>query len=301
MQTVSIFGIGRVGGALALALPRNKYEIKNLVGRSLENARKISSEIDSGPNVLDENELAGLGEDIILITTGDSEISAVSKKLAELGPGRETVVLHTSGSLSSEVLRNQGNSDYHVGSLHPLVSISDSRLGPERMRDAYFAVEGDDSAVRIGNEIARDLGGKPFTVETKNKALYHASAVTACGHLVALLDTAFRMFSKCGGDEIQSKEILMPLIKSTISNLEDQNSADALTGTFARVDTETFQRHIEAMKGELSAEDRIVYLRLGLQSLGLVGEDPDNKGRISDMKEKILLEEKKLRKKVNRR
>lgn len=289
MQSVSIIGIGRVGGALALALPKDKYQIINLVARSSENAQRISNQIASKPQVLKENDFGSLGEDIVLITTQDSEINGVAQNLAEFKPGKETVVFHTSGSLSSNVLEDLSDAGYFIGSLHPLVSISDSRLGAERIRDAFFSVEGDNNAVKCGNEIARSLGGKPFSIETRNKALYHASAVTACGHLVALLDTAFRMFSKCGLEEGQSKEILMPLIKGTILNLEEQSSKDALTGTFDRVDIETFERHLDVMKRELSVEDVSVYLRLGMQSLALAQEDSENIDRIREMKKKMLI------------
>ena len=59
--------------------------------------------------------------------------------------------------------------------------------------------------MKIAEKLVTDLGGKSFSIETKYKTLYHASAVTACGHLVALLDVAFEMLSKCGLDEENCK------------------------------------------------------------------------------------------------
>ena len=41
-------------------------------------------------------------------------------------------------------------------------------------------------AVEAAKKIVDALGGKSFSIETKYKTLYHASAVTACGHLVAV-------------------------------------------------------------------------------------------------------------------
>lgn len=294
MQSVSIIGVGRVGGALALALPKNEYEIVNLVARSNINAMDVSIEIGSKPIVLPADQLKDLRENIIFITTQDFEIKNIVQRLAEIKPAKGTFVFHTSGSLSSNVLKELSNTGYRVGSIHPLVSISDSKLGAKRFRNAYFCVEGEDPAVRVARKIVDSLGGISFSIETQNKELYHASAVTACGHLVALLDTAFRMFSKCGMDESQSKEILMPLIKSTVCNLEEQTSSEALTGTFDRVDIETFERHLEVMKTKLSDEDIGVYLKLGRQSLGLVEKDFLNSTRIQEMKKRLLREEKML-------
>jgi predicted dinucleotide-binding enzyme len=40
VQTVSIIGVGRVGGALALALDKCGYKVENLVSRNGQNADK---------------------------------------------------------------------------------------------------------------------------------------------------------------------------------------------------------------------------------------------------------------------
>ena len=299
MQNVSIIGVGRVGGALALALPENDFRVTDLVARNSQHADLIAAEIEPKPKVREKNDLTQFDADIVFITTQDSEIKKVVHELKEFKPQKETFVFHTSGSLSSDVLGKLSEVGYCVGSIHPLVSISDSRLGVERFRGAFFCVEGENRAVALAEEIARKLGGKSFSIDTENKALYHASAVTACGHLVALLDTAFRMFVKSGVDEDLSKEILMPLIRSTINNLENQTSSEALTGTFDRVDLETFERHIEAMKGSVADDDIRVYLRLGAQSLKLVEKDSKHTERLEQMKERLKLEESALRKAAN--
>ncbi len=77
---ISIIGIGRVGGALAIALAKNGYEIENLVARKKENAEKIAEFIKS--NILTENEFNQISSDIIFITTQDFEIENVAKSLA---------------------------------------------------------------------------------------------------------------------------------------------------------------------------------------------------------------------------
>ncbi len=125
--------------------------------------------------------------------------------------------------------------------------------------------------------------------------MYHASAVTACGHLVAVIDTAIEMLSKCGLDENDSKEILLPLIESTVENLKTQTTAEALTGTFARADGETFERHFEILEREVSAEALKIYLLLGERSLKLAEKQISDAKRLENMREKILLAKKKLR------
>ncbi|MGI9054759.1 MAG: Rossmann-like and DUF2520 domain-containing protein [Pyrinomonadaceae bacterium] len=289
---ISIIGIGRLGGALALALSEKGFEIENLFARKLVTAEKISREIFS--NNLSDKEFEEIRSEIVLITTQDSEIQTVAENLAGKLQSKP-IVLHTSGSLSSDVLQNLKEIGCSVGSLHPLISISDSFLGKTRFTNAFFCIEGDEQAIEAAEKIVSKLGGKSFSIETKYKTLYHASAVTACGHLVAVVDTAIEMLSKCGLNETQSKEILLPLIESTVENLKTQTTAEALTGTFARVDAETFERHFESLKNSVSNEALEIYLLLGERSLKLAEKQKADAKRLENMRKKILLAKKKLK------
>lgn len=289
---ISVIGIGRLGGALALALAEKGNEIENLFARQREKAEKISREINL--KILSENEFDKIESELILITTQDSEIPKVANELAEKLK-TNPVVLHTSGSLSSAVLQKLKDKNCAVGSLHPLVSISDSFLGKERFRDAFFCVEGDAKAVETARKVVSDLGGKAFSIETKYKTLYHASAVTACGHFVALEDAAIEMLSKCNLGENESKEIFLPLIESTIENLKLQTTSAALTGTFSRADVETFEKHLEILEREVSEEALEIYLLLGLRSLRLAEKQGADAKRLASIREKISLAKKKLK------
>jgi predicted short-subunit dehydrogenase-like oxidoreductase (DUF2520 family) len=286
---ISVIGIGRMGGALALALSEKGYEIENLFARKKETAERISNITNS--KILSADELDKIESDLVLITTQDSEIAKVAGNLA----GKlktKPIILHTSGSLSSEVLNKLKEINCAVGSLHPLVSISDSFLGKSRFENAFFCVEGDETAIGAAKKIVGDLGGKSFSIETKYKALYHASAVTASGHLVALEDAAIEMLSKCGLSETQSKEIFLPLIESTIENLKSQTTAEALTGTFARADAETLEKHLNILESEVSAEAFEIYLLLGERSLKLAEKNGADAKRLENMREKISLAKK---------
>ncbi len=268
---ISIIGVGRLGGALALALAKRNYKIENLVSRigNAENARKISELIEpQQPRMLDASEFSEIASDIIFISTQDAEIEAVAKGLAH-DLKNKPFVFHTSGSLSSDVLSQLKKIGCPVGSLHPLISISDSVVGARKFEDAFFCVEGDARAVETAMEIVKNLGGKSFSIETRFKTLYHAAAVTASGHLVALIDVALEMLAKCDLPEAAAREVLLPLVKSTLENLETQTTKRALTGTFARGDAETLTRQIETLRENVSIDALEVFLQLGLRSLHL--------------------------------
>lgn len=284
-----------MGGALAIALSKNGFEIKNLFVRSPEKTRRIAGFITPEPNILIFDELSAvIDSDVILIVVQDSEIEKVGEKLAGKLIGKP-FVFHTSGSLSSDILNKLKEIGCKTGSLHPLVSISDAVSGAESFKDVFFCVEGDAEAVAVEKEIVEKLGGKSFSIETKYKTLYHAAAVTACGHLVALVDVALEMLQRCSLDESSAREILLPLIKSTIENLEQQRTAAALTGTFARADAETLRRQIAALTENVSPEALDIFLRLGQRSLHLAEKQGANLEKLGEMQKNISLAKKNLR------
>lgn len=286
--TISIIGAGRLGGALAIALDKKKFTIENLVARNFETAEKITKFINPSPQILPAVDFSTLSSDIILIATQDFEIENVADRL--LSTLKTTPqVFHTSGSLSSEILSELKTIGCRVGSIHPLISISDAVLGADKFADAYFCVEGDDEAVATAEKIIGKLGGKSFSVAAEYKTLYHASAVTACGHLVALVDAAIEMLTKCGLNENDARKILLPLIKSTVGNLESQTTAEALTGTFARADIETLRRHLKILRGNVSPEALEIYLQLAARSLNLAETRGANKEHLEKMRGQILL------------
>ena len=286
--SISIIGAGRLGGALAIALAQKKYKIENLAARNYKTARTIAGLVQPNPNILPADDYSEIVSDVILITTQDSEIEKVADRLADQLKTKP-LVFHTSGSLSSEVLHRLKSVGCLIGSIHPLVSISNARLGADRFADAFFCVEGDAEAVAFAEEIISKLGGKSFSVATEYKTLYHASAVTACGHLVALIDAAIEMLTECGLEENQARKILLPLIKSTVSNLESQTTGEALTGTFARTDVETLGKHLAVLQAKVSPEALKIYLELGERSLRLTEARGASVENIEKMRGQILL------------
>ena len=287
MQRISIIGIGRLGGALALGLSRAGYSVENLVYRS-EVPSDIAGRISPSPRLTAFDDLQGLSSDIIFITSADPEIASISSRIASKIQNKP-YVFHASGSLSSEILSDLANAGCATGSMHPLVSISDPVRGSGRFAGAFFCVEGRKDAVAAAKQIVASLGGEAFSIETRFKPLYHASAVTASGHLVALIDIAVETLSRCGVEPLEAKRVLMPLIESTVENLKDQNFAKALTGTFARADFAAFERHLDAQRNTVSNGMLRIYLELGDRSLDLAKEEGQNPDNIQRIREAIML------------
>ncbi|MDQ1637247.1 MAG: hypothetical protein QOF62_586 [Pyrinomonadaceae bacterium] len=275
--TISIIGAGRLGTALAIALSSKGYPIRAVAARRPSHARNAISlsRLPSTTLALGADQLEQLPpSDLILITTPDDVIAGIAETFAKLGrsPRQRSIFLHTSGALSSAVLAPLAKRGFHTGSLHPLVSVSDPRAGAEALRGAFYCVEGDSVAVRSAKGIVRDLDGNAFTIKPESKALYHASAVMASPHVVALFDLASEMLMSCGLQAKEAQQVLTPLVQSTVNNLKQTSPEKALTGTFARGDVATVKRHLKALSPKQLAEALKIYKLLGLHSLQLAAQ-----------------------------
>lgn len=277
---VSIIGTGRLGTALAIALVQQGYSIGALVARRRESAKRAAALL--GPllvwpsRVMAVKELVDLpAPELLLIATPDDQIAKVAESLAKLDweTPRHATVLHTSGALSSSVLAPLRDKNWSTGSLHPLASVSEPKAGARLLRRAFWCVEGDKRAVRLGRAIVADLDGKSFSITSEKKPLYHAAAVMASGNVTALFDLAIEMLSECGLNRKQAQEALTPLLVSAVRNLEQLDPSRALTGTFARGDVETVKRHLEVLKKNKFALE--MYRLLGLRSLDLAASRLD--------------------------
>jgi len=265
---VSIIGSGRLGTTLAVALARRNYSIQSLVARRVRNARKAARLLDDEVQALAAKELRSLKPaEVFLITVPDDQIAGVASELSRLE--LTATAFHTSGALSSDVLAPLRKKGWHTGSIHPLISVSHSAVP---LDGGYWSVEGDKSAIRLGKAIVRDLGGKSFSIRSEDKPLYHAAAVMVSGNVVALFDVALEMLAECGLERTTARNILLPLIASTVRNLETKDTAESLTGTFSRGDLETVKRHLVALKRNPDALE--LYRLLGKRSLKLTRKHP---------------------------
>jgi predicted short-subunit dehydrogenase-like oxidoreductase (DUF2520 family) len=217
-----------------------------------------------------------------LIATPDDVIAPVAAQLSEIfmaervrpwnaggTAAAQRVVLHTSGALASDVLEPMRSAGFAIGSLHPLVSISESRSGAKLLRHAFVSIEGDPAAVKVGKSIVKDLGGESFTIDSRQKALYHAAALTASPNMTALFDIAVEMLVNCGLSAQRARRILLPLVESTIANLATQDPARALTGTFKRGDKLTVRKHLAALQAANLPQALTAYVVLGQRSISM--------------------------------
>ncbi len=211
---------------------------------------------------------AAHGVDLLFIATPDDVVADVA---AAVRPVDTTAVIHLSGSLGLDVLAGHARR----GSLHPLVPLPDPAIGADRLRSGItFAVAGDP----VARAAAEDLGGTVVEVGDSDRAAYHAAAVIAANHLVALMGQVERVAAKAG----LPLDAFAGLLRAAAEDALALGPRRALTGPAARGDWETVERHrtaiasMPAHRTELAGYDAMVALarRLSLDT----AEDLDLSG-----------------------
>ena len=264
-----MIGVGNIGGALAIALSRAGHSISQLVTNKRNVDTRVRTRLPANSNVCMIGRLNAIEAEFVFITTQDPVIKIVANDISRLVRSGQTV-FHTSGSLSSDVLKVLAQRGCEIASVHPLASISDPVRGSKQFAGTYFCVEGSKKGAKVGRKLVRDVGGRPFTIETSMKPLYHAAAVMTAGHVTALFDSAVEILMKCGVRRDEAAKIFFPLIDSTVQNLAHQAPEEALTGSFARLDLDAFERHVKLLRRHLPHNFVELYLLLGTRSLDLV-------------------------------
>jgi predicted short-subunit dehydrogenase-like oxidoreductase (DUF2520 family) len=217
-----LIGPGRAGRSLTRALEEAGWVLAGELGRR------------------DRKGGAAEGVDLLVIATPDAAIAEVAQGVR---PVPATVVAHLSGAVGLDVLAPHPRR----ASLHPLVPLPNPLTGAARLRGAWFAVAGDPMA----QQVVEAVGGRPLAVAEADRALYHAAAVIASNHLVALLGQVERVAGAAG----VPLAAYLDLARAAVDDVAQLGPAAALTGPVARGDWETVGRHLAA----LAPEERPAY------------------------------------------
>lgn len=277
---VGFIGAGAVGKGLAFGLASIGYRVLAVSSRSLSSAQGLAARIP-GCEALPAPQKVADKCNLVFITTPDEAIEQV---VSQLSWHRGQGVVHCSGAESLKILEPAAGVGAIAGSFHPFQTfacLETPEEAVECMKGTTFSVEGRGWVLDTLKEMASRLGGRAILLSPEDRAIYHASAVMSCGHLVALVKAAVDVWESMGVPQEEALPIILPLARSTLANISRAGVYASLTGPIARGDTATLRIHLQALEGSLP---RLIplYCALSGESLPLA-EDRVSREKLDEM------------------
>ena len=262
MLTIGFIGAGTTGTALAVRLAQRGYHVTAAASRSLASTEKLAAKMSGCQACKTAQEVADKAQ-LVFITTPDDAISEVAAKVQWHS---EQNVVHCSGAHSVNILESVKRHGAMTGCFHPLQTFASVEQAVDNIPGSTFAIEAEEPLLTTLKDMATALEGEWVTLNAEDKVLYHAAAVFACNYLVTLVKLATDFWQSFGVSQAQATKFLMPLLRGTLSNIENVGLPDCLTGPIARGDLGTIGRHLTALKEENPSLIEI-YKELGLQTI----------------------------------
>lgn len=178
-----------------------------------------------------------LDSDLYIISVSDSAVAEVAAKLPQV----EGIVVHTTGSVGMDVLRDVRCKGYGV--LYPFQTISKKRPLPPS--SIPLLVEGSDETITAKIcEIAREYGFTHIEIaDSEKRRRVHLCGTFACNFTNAMIGISQKIMDDCGID----RNIINPLVEETIAKLKTLPAREAQTGPAIRRDIPTMRKHLSLL------------------------------------------------------
>jgi predicted short-subunit dehydrogenase-like oxidoreductase (DUF2520 family) len=239
--TILLVGPGRAGRAFARSWTGAGGSIV-LVARDPGPARAFAAGLPRA-EVRSLDDRRTFSGDVALLSVPDDAIHSLALRLG--GRVACRFAFHFSGALASRELAPLSSAGASLGSLHPLRAFSGAAT--DSWASAFVAVEGEEPAAQIGEQLCRQAGARPRRVAAADKPLYHAAATIAAGGAASLLSFASRLWVAAGLSEEEGRTALAELSAGAVNAVERLPFDRALTGPVARRDVETVRLHRDAL------------------------------------------------------
>jgi len=281
---INFIGAGNLGTTIAkLFVLKNTATIQSVCNTSVNSGQCAVDFITQG-SVCDH--IKNLPPaDITFITTSDDQIEHCCNLLSQSKQlQNNSMIVHCSGVLTSDILNSAKNKGCFVASVHPMKSFANATLGVVSFQNTYCALEGDKEAVAVIESLFKTIGANIYQIKADKKVTYHAAGVFASNYLVTIFQESLDCLQQAGVADAVAKNVVIDLMRSTLNNISQTDSLkEALTGPIKRGDVETVQKHVDALS------DDALYRVLGLKTVDIAGLSEMVKVRLS----KVLLKKKK--------
>ena len=234
---ISIIGAGKVANQLALKLFNEGHTIHQVYNRGITKARKLAKKVEATA-LHDINKLDKKVE-LIMIMVSDDAIESIGTQLFPRFKNSKTLIVHTSGSVSSKSLKSLPN----YGVFYPLQTFVN--IKEQEWSQIPILITANIAAHKKTLKLlAKSIGLSATQKSDKQRKALHLSAVISNNFINHLFCLNGEWLAKNKSDF----DLLLPLINKTIANASEKNACDIQTGPAKRKDIKVIEDHLKLLK-----------------------------------------------------
>ncbi len=285
--SLCVIGGGRMGPALAWALHRAGFPLGALVVRSATR-RQYLQQIFPANSVVSRLTYSRIkNADLVAIAVPDDAIPEVVAHLTNRSADwSNKFVFHLSGVQDSSVLEPLARAGAVVFSWHPILSVSAADPRSVQFAGAYADIEGPLPGLAMARKISTTLAMHAIEVTPRQKVAFHLAAVVYSNFLVGVAGELRAFFQHLEISPELSIQPFLPLLQSTLENLNKHSPEDALTGPIRRGDVDTVRRHLLLLQHVEHRRLRNIYTEISLALLKLAeraGLTPESRKALAEV------------------
>lgn len=236
---ISIIGAGNVAWHLSQALENSGHHIHEVYSRQAKHAKALTKTLYSA-QVIDSLDFSSSKSSVFIIAVKDDAIKEVAEAL--IPPSPNAIVVHTSGSVSIDVL---GYALQNYGCFYPLQSFVKTRKIKFKEVPVFIEASNRETKHTL-TQLAKTVTSKVAYLDSEQRKALHVSGVFASNFVNHLLSIAKQIALKHKIDF----RLLEPLVIETINKALELGPEKAQTGPASRGDLEVLDGHFAFLEGD---------------------------------------------------
>jgi len=234
IRTVTLIGSGNVAHNLGVALQNKGLKVNEVFSRTKKNAKLLAEKLDA--NFIDELALLNQESDLYIVASSDNSIAQIASQIRL----KDKILVHTSGSVEMEVLRNSSN---FVGCFYPLQTFTKDHQTDFSEVPVCIESNNEKTLSKLEN-LSQKLTARTIHMSSIQRQKLHLAAVFV-SNFVNYMQVIGQDLCKEQGVEF---ELLKPLIREVFDKNELRTARENQTGPALRGDSFTMNRHLEILK-----------------------------------------------------
>jgi len=229
---IGFVGAGNLAWHLAQDLEKAGHFIHVIFSRNEENAQILAAQLYD-TKVAESLDFSDYDLDLLILAVSDDAIAFVADSLVVQ---QETIVVHTSGSKSIEVLSCLGD---NYGVMYPLQTFTKEKA--INLTEVPFCIEAFNTKTHdLIFDVAKSISHKVVVMASEERRVLHLAAVFTNNFANHMLFWAKTLLDV---EEIDF-QLLKPLAKETIEKAFTLSPEQAQTGPARRGDFKTMKDHL---------------------------------------------------------